>query len=145
MPTTAGRSFSTANAYLLVYYRADFLKQTPADTVIAKLSNQTNIVNRDNLALEEWFSKLTKIKSDINESQSSEREMTNAAYNKLWVKNDTSPTKPKAGKSSKANDPEVIVLDETVEPNKMTTAKNLRDIKIPTISFYGGVKPPSKF
>ena len=141
--TLTSRTFSTANAYLLVYYRSDFLKQTPSENVVAKLSNQTNIVNGDNIILEAWFTRLSQTQFELNVTQFNERELINTIYYKLWViscANNNSKestqniTKSKQNvRQAKPNGVEVKVLDN---PPK-TTAKILRETNIPAVSFYG--------
>ncbi len=98
----AAKTFSTANAYLLVYYRADLLAEAPKEAEIAKLSNQSNIVNADNQMLEAWFQKLKTIKFDLNELQSNERESVSSIYNALWVNYNGSKT-TKSTKSTNSN------------------------------------------
>ena len=131
-----GKTFSTANAYLLVYYRADFLLQTPPECAISKLSNQNRIVNRDNQIIEEWFTKLHANKLSKKESITNERENITTIYNKLWVNNkEVAKTKLKRAKT----EPTPIIED-----NKQ---RGLRD-PIPAISFYSSsnlTKPAEKF
>jgi len=142
---TGGRSFSTANAYLLVYYRSDFLKQTQAtDSVVSNFRNKYQIVNKDNILLEEWFDRVVKIRNETKELQLNECEMISTVYNNLWV-NDKNPDKPKiAVKASKSINPEVNKPDETKQSTKVFNAVDIKQIKIPTLSFYGSVKQ-SKF
>lgn len=112
---------------------------------MAKLSNQVNIVNRDNQILEKWFTKLRDTRLNENEIQNNEREIINKIYTKLWVNNkDVNLFKLKAGKlNGKTNGggntqkSEVIDLTEPLETVSKITAKSLKEKNIPSISFYG--------
>lgn len=132
-----GKTFSTANAYLLVYYRADFLLQTPPESTIAKLSNQNRIINKDNLILEEWFTKLRTAKASKQESITSERENITTIYNKLWVNNNSKEVPKLKAKRSRTVEQEVT---PPVTDDVRTIQRGLRD-PIPALSFYSSSKP----
>lgn len=86
------KTFSTSNAYLLVYYRSDLFQQMKQiDT--SKLSNQHEIILNDNSKLENWFANLKSTKQNEFESKNAERETINNIYNSLWLDSSMSNNK----------------------------------------------------
>ena len=91
------KSFSTSNAYLLVYYRKDLVTSSSFSKKSERASNDdestlmgneaskcNEIVELDNKELETWFEKLKITKTDQRESQNSERTIVRSIYNSLW-------------------------------------------------------------
>ena len=81
------KSFSTSNAYLLVYYRKDLIASSSfskkSESEVQK-SKSNEIVEKDNKELEEWFEKLKASKIDERETQNSERTIVRSIYDSLW-------------------------------------------------------------
>jgi hypothetical protein len=111
--TPQSKTHSTANAYLLVYYRADWLKKqtttttmfetTPSSTATTVATatptstqtitelvpsysyNQSEIVRLDNEILGQWFNKMQETRIDQTESKQTERAFIKEIYENLWV------------------------------------------------------------
>ena len=98
----ANKTFSTANAYLLVYYRSDSLSKTPSEEEIQNSSNQSQLVLNDNDKLELWFNKFRNSKIDQNETKNTERAVVNTVYNSLWLNTESVP-KPPSNKTKRHN------------------------------------------
>lgn len=86
-------AFSTANAYLLVYYRTDWVNKfigKPDDLNGSHIdvnnpSNQSDCVLEDNKNLESWFDAAKNSRMDQSESKMTERTFIKDVYDKLWV------------------------------------------------------------
>ena len=87
------KSFSTSNAYLLVYYRKDLItsknflnNEEDKETMLVDLkpSKTNEIVNNDNQALEKWYEDLKTLKVDERELQNTERSLIRSIYDSLW-------------------------------------------------------------
>lgn len=107
--TTSSKSpaaFSTANAYLLVYYRTDWVNKFMGKRAAAATdedegdqekqmngsrldmdspSNQSECVREDNQNLEGWFSAAKNSRMDQSEIKMTERTFIKDVYDKLWV------------------------------------------------------------
>ena len=103
-----GKTFSTANAYLLVYYRNDLLskinEQQKENNANSTVTNQSDLVKQDNALLETWFKKFRANKLELNESKNTERAVVNAAYTSFWLHGQSdSSSKPSNNKTKKTN------------------------------------------
>ncbi|CAF0845967.1 unnamed protein product, partial [Brachionus calyciflorus] len=88
------KTFSSSNAYLLVYYRADLLEKLPKDT-LTNSSNQSEIIQVDNQLLENWFNVLNTSRNDQNELKNTERTLIHSVYENLWINKTLKKTKSK--------------------------------------------------
>jgi uncharacterized protein YdaT len=90
---TGSKTFSTANAYLLVYYRADLVNKMPkcfsqernATTTSELSSNQSKTINKDNELLEAWFKDMSVSKLESNEQRNTEKSIMHTIYESLWI------------------------------------------------------------
>jgi ubiquitin carboxyl-terminal hydrolase 48 len=91
--TTKTKTFSTANAYLLVYYRKDlfnFNTKTKKLNELQVKNTQLSIVRNDNIRLEKWFSNVQAFKLKNYETENSGRVTVRSIYDDLWCNKDTS-------------------------------------------------------
>ena len=81
------KTFSTANAYLLVYYRADWLKRMSETRSLTPsyAYNQSECVRTDNEILERWFSTVLTSRNDQSEMKQTERLIAKEIYDRLWI------------------------------------------------------------
>lgn len=99
----AVKTFSTANAYLLVYYRSDLIEKMPKEEEqLMSDSNQSQIIQVDNELLENWFSNLHTNKMGQNELKNTERTLIHSIYEQLWL-NIYDPNKPVSSTSTTNN------------------------------------------
>jgi hypothetical protein len=83
------KSFSTSNAYLLVYYRKDLINSKNFINNIEKsVVKKNKIVESDNIELEKWFEDFKNTKIDEKETQNTERTIIRSIYNSLWCNNE---------------------------------------------------------
>jgi hypothetical protein len=83
--TSNKKVFQTANAYLLVYYRADIVNKMPCkEESMKKKSNQSECVEMDNANLEKWYEKLYAHQTDQNDNKNTLRAITFSVYQSLW-------------------------------------------------------------
>lgn len=120
--------------------------------------------------LESWFTKLSNTRQNENDLKTSERELVNSIYNKMWVNTSSTKETNLAGATVKSKGKEGKTGTTTAEAEKKTMVVDLtfsgddipkdkesmdtetagsmdsvveRSVKdtIPTISFYGSHKP----
>ena len=97
------KGFSSRNAYLLVYYRSDLVKDIPKESPVC-LSNQSEIVQVDNQLLENWFNNLNSDTIGQKEIQNSERTVIHSIYENIWLNKSQKKNKSKELSSSESEE-----------------------------------------
>jgi ubiquitin carboxyl-terminal hydrolase 48 len=92
--SSKAKTFSTANAYLLVYYRKDVFDANMKAKKLSELevkNDQLNIVHTDNATLEAWFSNIQSVKLKHYQTENSGRVTVRSIYDDLWCDQKNTP------------------------------------------------------